>query len=147
MDQDAELAKFKFILFSLLLFVIAAFQSCQSLKYAVSSTRMTATVTSIGEERGRRGRHIGYRISYGFRNNNKRITGHTVVGSGEVDDYSKGQKIEIDYIGGKFLNSRIAGTGSLFWPVVLVVGLLALGGSIAALWLEASRKVAGTPGR
>ena len=55
MDQEGELARFKFVAFSLLVFAFAAFKSCEALKCAVSSTRTTATVRSIAEERTRQG--------------------------------------------------------------------------------------------
>jgi len=143
MDQDAELAKFKFIAFSFVLFVVAAFQSCEALRYAVSATRATAMVRDIREERGRRGRHIGYRITYGFRKDGKAVTGYTIVGTDEAAEYAKGQEIEIDYLPGDTFSSRIAGTGSLFWPAVLALGIMALVASVVALWREAGRKVAG----
>jgi hypothetical protein len=147
MDQEAGLARFKFAAFSLLLFVVAGFKSCEEIRYAVGSARTTATVTDHREERGRRGRPIGVRISYGFLKDGKRVTGHTIVGEDEVEGYGKGREIEVDYFGGEIFSSRIAGTGSLFWPAVLLVGIAALGGSVAALWIEASRKVAGMRGR
>jgi hypothetical protein len=142
-DQDAGLAKFKFVAFSLLLFVVAGFQSCQEIKYALSSSRTTARVTDIREERGRRMRRIGYRVAYRFTNAGKRVTGYTIVGSSDVGRYSKGTEVEVDYLEGELFSSRIVGTGSLFWPAVLLVGILALVGSVGALWIEASRKVAG----
>jgi hypothetical protein len=58
MDQDEELAKFKWILIAAIAFLVSSYFSYRELKYAVWGATAEATVTRAAEttEMGRRGR-------------------------------------------------------------------------------------------
>ena len=144
MSQNAELGRFKLLLGIFVLFCLSAFKSCQEVKYRTGGKACKTTVSNITESTGRRGRHVGYKIWYAFKNENtgKTVNGYTETGLDGADRYHKGQELTIEYIGTEIFSSRIQGSGSLFWPTFFVLSVVAMIGSIVVFWRHVSEKTA-----
>jgi hypothetical protein len=103
------------------LFCVACFKSCEDIRYQSSGKTTTARVSSISEHRSR-GALTGYDVRYNFVNENTKraVTGCTLVGSDESAKYTVGQELTIQYFGDDVFTSRIEGTGSHVWLILLV---------------------------
>ncbi|MDB5384373.1 MAG: hypothetical protein JWM11_19 [Planctomycetaceae bacterium] len=116
MDQDAELAKFKWMLIAGVGFLITGYFSLQELRYALFSKTVDATITQIREKTvsGRRGRtHQELAFEYQF----KEVEGPV---RNERDDVSVdwprpgNGTIAIQYIPGVEKASRLLGHSNMF---------------------------------
>jgi hypothetical protein len=123
------------------LFMVACFKSCEDLCYRWSGKQTTATVSNIAEQHSRGGT-TGYNIWYAFQNENtrKNVKGSTLVGAGEVHQYSVGQQVDIEYYGGDMFTSRIKGSGSVFWPIFFWATLAASIVGIVVMTVRANRE-------
>lgn len=136
-DDDSAVAKIGLVL--IVLWCVTCVTSCQEIKYASSGKEATASITNITEEHNRYGGLTGYRIWYSFnnKNNNKDVTGYTIVGVDNVRKYDLGQHIEIQYSGGEMFTSRIKGTGSSVWVILLVISVAGTVGAV--FWARAQK--------
>ena len=96
------------------------------------------TIRQITEAHGRGSTHVGYYIRYRFLNENtgRIVNGRTRITLAEADDYTVGQEIRAEYIGGKLFSSRIKGSASWFWPSVFFLMLVALVASIGVFCIQ-----------
>ena len=106
--------KARIFFFLLLMFVLSAFNSCKELKYSLGSKTTEATVIKITEAENRRNQHIGYYVSFDFRNENtgKVMTGSTLCGDYAHEQYPVKTKINIEYYGEKNYDARICGASN-----------------------------------
>lgn len=132
MSEETLHPGFKIAGIVFILFCVSGFQSCQELKYMRSGKTVETTIDRITESTGRRGRLKGYSLWYTFvnENSNKAANGYTTVGINDVDDYTVGQAITIEYIGGTTFKSRIAGTSNYVAPTLFLVMTVLLIGSV-----------------
>ena len=121
MDTEDETTKLKFLLFTILAFLVSGFFAYMELKYATGGKTAEATVDRIGETRGRRGRTttVAY---YHYRDE----AGNLRNGSAPLDrDFSPsaGDTIAVEYLDD---TSRPAGQRNTVALVVFFGCLLAL---------------------
>ena len=141
MDSDRPLWNWLVLLFAGL-FCVSCFKSCVDLQYRWGGNRTTAEVIAVGKNLSRHA-VLPYQVSYTYRpaNSHQPVTGSTPIGWDDFGKYAAGQAVDIEYLGGELLRSRIVGSGSPFWTRFL---LLSLGASVVltvALTLRSYRKV------
>lgn len=148
MDQENEIFGFKLILILFFLFCFSGFKSCQELDYRTSGKVAITKIDKIMELREeRKGSYdykvLDYKALYSFQNenSNKRVNGSSSIGLDGLKHYDIGQEIEVEYIGTERYDSRIKGTGSLFWVILFVIMCLAFGGSLVLFIMHANEKV------
>ena len=122
MDTENETAKFKFLLFALVAFLVSGFFAYQELKYSTSGKTAQGTVDRIGEVRGRRGRTttVAY---YHYRDE----AGNLRNGSSPLEnDFSPsvGDTIAVQYLADTSRREGERNTGSV---IVFFACLIALG--------------------
>ena len=98
-DEDYSSPSFKMLVFVSLVFIGAGFMSWQEFRFATVGREGPATISKIKEQRDRFGRTTGYNVYYDFFNENtKKATHHfTLISASDVDRYSEGQQVTIDY--------------------------------------------------
>jgi hypothetical protein len=123
-------------------FFVSIFKSCDDMAYHMSGKTTTAVVSSIAEQRSRYGGLDGYNVWYTFvnANSNKQVTGKTLVGVNQAQEYFVGRTLDIEYRGDDLFSSRIKGSGGWFWQTFLVVWLIAAAALIIVLTVRPSRE-------
>ena len=149
MDHREEVAKFKWLLFAGIAFLLSAYFSWHELKYAVWGATAEATIVRTFEttEAGRRGtrRHIRI-VEYNFANEDgaRRRERDDVSLDWTVPD----DKVTVQYLPGVEGSSRIKGNSNML-AVWIFLGCLAwLGFAGYRLYRQAGKAVGGkSPGR
>ncbi len=138
-NSDKLVMRIGMVILAVLL--VACLKSCDELRYRWTGKTTRATVSSITEEHDRYLNLIGYKVWYGFFNTNsgKEVSGCTPISVDEHDNYSVGQTVQIEYIGGELFTTRIVGTGSRFWPILLLVFVVGSIAGVVVLTLRANR--------
>jgi hypothetical protein len=120
-DTDNETAKFKFILFVVVAFLVSTFFAYMELKYSMSGKTTQGTVDRLGEVRGRRGRTTPM-VYYHYRDE----AGNLRHGSSSIDggfNADVGDKVGIQYLDD---TSRLAGSRNTMSLIVFFGSLVAL---------------------
>lgn len=140
-DDDYSSGSFKLLVFVGLLLCVAGFKSWQDFRFAVSGRQGKATITKIAENRDR-GRTVGYKLYFNFFNENTKKSSHhfILIGVGDVDRYSEGQQIDIDYYGEKYPLTRLHGTSNRLWVYFFFGSLAILSALIAYLAITSARE-------
>jgi hypothetical protein len=110
----------------LILFILWS-ESCKELHYRFSGKSAVARVVEIQEKRtGRYKSSIGHVVAYSYLNANtgQEATGGFGVKPEEMYLFPIGRKIPIEYYGDQKAVSRVAETGSLIPPILLLGSLL-----------------------
>ncbi len=122
-------------------FFVSLCKSCDDLGYRISGKTTTAAVSSIAEQRSRYGLLDGYNVWYAFVNANtgKQVSGKTLVGADQAQEYFVGQTLDIEYRGGDLFSSRIKGSGGWFWQAFFVVSLVAAVTFVVVMTVRSNR--------
>ena len=121
MDADAETAKFKFMLFVVVVFLASTFFAYMELKYSTAGKTAEGTVENVSERRTRRGGSVRV-VHYRYRD----AEGNLRNGSDDVRrDWSipPGGKVSVEYLAD---TSRLAGRRNVVALVIFFGSLLAL---------------------
>ncbi len=95
---------------------VAAFQSCQDIRYSLWGRDANGTLSAFQERTGRHGEMTGYNVVYYFTPPGAgQLKGSTAIGIDDRENYQPGQPLEIEYLEGQFPTSRIKGTTSPWW--------------------------------
>ncbi|MBN2711000.1 MAG: hypothetical protein JXR97_01000 [Planctomycetes bacterium] len=123
MAENSGMDSFKGVIFIFILFCISGFQSCQEIRYKTGGKTDETKIDKITENHDKYGRLVSYTVWYGFKNENsgKRVAGSIIVSDNDIGQYSRGQNITVEYIGGDIYDSRIVGTGTVFWVVLFCI--------------------------
>lgn len=149
MDQEAELAKFKLILFALVVFLVSGFFAYGELKFSLWGKTAQANIsrTFETEEPGRRGRSRPLlAVEYSF-------TEADGTPRNERDDVPRGSQIPssgpitVEYLPGVADSSRILGHSSKMAVYVFLGCLAILAFAGFQLWRMASDAVNDKPRR
>ena len=121
MDTESETKNLKLILVAGLTFLFSAYFAYVELKYATSGKTAEATVDSIGEARGRRGRTttVAY---YHYRDAAGNLR-HGSVPLDESHSLGSGDAVTVQYLAD---TSRIAGQRNTAALVIFFVSLVAM---------------------
>lgn len=133
-SDDDDPKSYKALLLVTGLFLVATFKSWQEFRYMTVGQQSEATVTKTVEQR-RHGQSTGYHLYYDFFNKNTNSAAHhyTMIPVDAVDQFPVGQKITIEYYGGKYPTTRLHGTSHRPWVYMFFGSLLALAGTMAYL--------------
>ena len=121
MDTESETKNLKLILVAVLTFLVSAYFAYMELKYTTSGRTAEATVDSVGEARGRRGRTttVAY---YHYRDD----AGNLRHGSAPLDDshsLGSGDTVTVQYLAD---TSRLAGQRNTAALVIFFISFLAM---------------------
>jgi hypothetical protein len=137
MDQESELAKAKWLLGGILLFLVSGCFTYYEVNYWLRGTDGQATVLKVFESRGRRGR-VSLTVEYEFTDaaGNRRKDQQSV--SRDSDLPGTGGKIAIQYLPGADASSRLAGSNNYLFVGLFIVSLAFIAFGILKLVKEAN---------
>jgi hypothetical protein len=137
MDSDNEIAKAKWLLGGIFLFLISGCFTYRELNFWLRGTDGQATVVQVFESRGRRG-STSMTIEYEFSDteNNRRKDQQSVSPDSSLPGV--GSKIPIRYTPGKEGSSRLLGGVNWLFIGIFVVSIVLMGIGIFALIREAN---------
>jgi uncharacterized membrane protein len=139
MEMDREIAKAKWLLIGLLVFVLSCCTSYREFNYWAFGIDGEATVVKsfVTQGSGRRSRP-SIQVEYTFTDNeNNRRLDHFLI-SVESTPPADGAKLPIRYTAGKNGGSRLAGRVNWIGPIILAVSLIFIAAGIFALIREAN---------
>lgn len=119
--------------FVFLFFLFAWFKSCQELEYFNDGQLAEAEISGYAEVIDGNGMHAGTAILFKFFHQGlgREVEGNEELSDDEAYAYEVGQTIAIEYVGDKIFSTRLAGSGSFFWPGVAILGLTLIVGYLA----------------
>ena len=141
-DEDYSSNSFRVLVFVGLLFIVAAFMSWQEFRFATVGREAPATISKIREQTDRFGTTSGYNVYYDFLNENTKKAAHhfTLISPSDVDRYSEGQQVTIDYYGEKYATTRLHGANYRGWVYFFFASLTALVSVTAYLAIKTARE-------
>src|SRR5579862_118582 len=126
-DENYSSPAFRVLVCVSLVFIVAGFMSWKEFRFATVGRQAPATISKIKEQTDRFGTTSGYNVYYDFFNENtKKATHHfTLISPSDVDRYSEGQEVTIDYYGEKYPSTRLHGASYRGWVYFFFASLAA----------------------
>lgn len=100
-----------------ILWLVSGFKSCQDMRYSAWGRSAAGRVTKITEERSKHSDVIGYTVAYSFYPPGaEREPGESSIGVADRPRYHVGQELEIEFLDGRYPDSRMKGSNNPWWP-------------------------------